>query len=398
WLPARLRFGLGILLHGGFPWATRPAAGTPPAAALIRRHGRAALLRPFPRPLRPVAALLMACIWPLQSLREARHSLGQLAPGAFPGQSRTGLLRAAWRAALRHNVPPFEYFAYRQPELPDIPPDAWIYQAEMSWLLRALARPAALRLAADKHAFARFCADAGLAGVPTLGRIGAGLDSPEPGTDRVVIKPREGANARQITLWARAGAAWRPAGSGDGEALDWPALTRTIRGTARGEMLVQPALARHRAIAHLTGCPTARINTGVRPDGATEPLTAIFATPPEGAVASNGGERRMVDLANGQLLPMGPGRAHSIFGNTHECAALDGLALPDWGRALEMVLAGHRAFPPRAVLLGWDVAFTPEGPVLIEVNMGLSLYLEQWESQTPAGTQPAADLIAAWLE
>ena len=58
---------------------------------------------------------------------------------------------------------------------------------------------------------------------------------------------------------------------------------------------------------------------------------------------------------------------------------------------------GHRAFPPRAVLLGWDLAFTPEGPVLIETNANLSFFFEQYESLVPAGGQPGAALVAAWL-
>jgi hypothetical protein len=41
--------------------------------------------------------------------------------------------------------------------------------------------------------------------------------------------------------------------------------------------------------------------------------------------------------------------------------------LPEWGAACALVLAACPAFlPVRA--LGWDVALTPEGPVVIEAN------------------------------
>jgi len=91
------------------------------------------------------------------------------------------------------------------------------------------------------------------------------------------------------------------------------------------------------------------------------------------------------------------GQYRSIFSDSDLAGDLDGLVLPDWPKACETVLAAHRKFPSPAVLLGWDVAFTDMGPVLIETNLGVSLFTEQTDSLVPAGTTPVADLIAAWL-
>jgi hypothetical protein len=347
---------------------------------------------------RPFAALLMACLWPIQSAVDARREARRIDLAAFPGCSRAATARAAWHAALRHNIPPLEYFAYRVAEAPGTPPDAWILQGEVTRLLAMLARPEARRLAADKLDFASFCEAHGFASVPTLARLGAGLDAPEPAEPAVIIKPRIGANGRAISLWWHTPDAWRPEGGGEGTA--WTGVQSRVLVGAGGEMLVQPFLRPHPALSRhcVPGSGAARIVTGLWPDGRAEALYASFAVPPAGAVTSNGGPRRMVELGSGRLLPAGPGRRRDVFGGADDGAALEGLILPDWPAALELTLAAHHAFPPRAVLLGWDVALTPEGPVLIEVNTGLSFFLEQYETLVPAGDQRAAALIAAWLE
>eukprot|EP00217_Crustomastix_stigmatica_P014241 CAMPEP_0183789990 /NCGR_PEP_ID=MMETSP0803_2-20130417/748_1 /TAXON_ID=195967 /ORGANISM="Crustomastix stigmata, Strain CCMP3273" /LENGTH=461 /DNA_ID=CAMNT_0026034177 /DNA_START=162 /DNA_END=1547 /DNA_ORIENTATION=+ len=46
----------------------------------------------------------------------------------------------------------------------------------------------------------------------------------------------------------------------------------------------------------------------------------------------------------------------------------EGLELPDLSEALEVCLRGHREVLWRACYLGWDVALTPDGPVVIECN------------------------------
>lgn len=394
----RLSHGLRFARHSGFPWVMPMPAGTPGPAQAIRRRGRRAILRAFPPAFRPLAALLMTCLWPIQSLVTARREITRISPHAFPGRSRAELVLGAWRAALCHNIPPLEFLAYRMPEAPDVPADSWVLQREMLRLLVTLSRPEAVTLSDDKLAFARFCERTGLRAVQPLGRTGAGTPPAEPDAPRVIVKPRVGANAWGIALWTRQADGWRPEG-GDG-VMSWDALLRhTEQAPSAGERLIQPVLEPHPRLARFGGggCPAARIVTGLRPDGSVEAVSASFAVPPPGGITSNGGDRRMVDLATGRLLPMGPGRARDVFGDSHVCPELEGLVLPDWAEAVELALAGHRAFPPRAVLLGWDLAFTPDGPVLIETNTGLSFFLEQYESLEPAGTQPGAAVLAAWL-
>lgn len=360
----------------------------------LRRAARRAVLHRFPAALRPFAALAMVVLWPVQSAGEAWHEAGRMAPGAFPGRSRRSLALAAWRAALRHNASPLEALVYRAVE--DTSPGSWLYQYETKRLLAAMAAPAALTLAADKLAFAGFCDAAGLARVETLGVVRPGVaEIPEPPVSRILLKPVRGSNADGIRLFQRVGELWR---GREGAPLDWSALARRLGAEAGQDgLLLQPLLAPHPELEHLgaLGSPTARIVTGLHPDGRVEIVSAVFAAPRPGDLVSNGGTRRRIELTTGRLLPLGPGRLRDVFGDDHSDPRVDGLTLPDWPAAAAMAEAGHRAFPARAVMLGWDVAFCPSGPVLIETNAGLGFFMEQSETLEPAST--AAGVIAAWL-
>lgn len=374
------------------------APGTPEAARLIRGRARRLMLGRFPAPLRPLAALGMAVAWPVQTLADA---LGMARNADFPGAPPRRLARRAWAAALRHNVPPLEFFAYRMPERPEAPPDAWLIRAEVVRLNEALAGPAAARLAADKHAFARFCAAQGLPAVPTLARIAGGPPGPAPAEPDLVLKPESAANARGIEHWRSTPDGYRrlyPAPA-VGEPFDWPGLAAQAAAARAGPVLVQPLLALHPALRPVvaSGSPAARLVTGLPADGPPELLHAVFARPYPGHLVSNGGARRRIDPASGRLLAPEPGRLRPAFGAPDPAPDLDGVVLPDWPRARELALGAHRALPDRAVLLGWDLAFTPDGPVLIEVNLGISCYMSQMDSLEPAGGARVAEVLASWL-
>ena len=78
-----------------------------------------------------------------------------------------------------------------------------------------------------------------------------------------------------------------------------------------------------------------------------------------------------VDLSTGVLGQMcgdkayGPGDwydFHPISG-----VPVTGRRIENWDGIREIAIAGHRAFTDR-MLLGWDIALTPDGPVLVEAN------------------------------
>lgn len=380
-----------MVRSSGFPWSPA-AAGS--AGGLIRRHGRRAMLAAFPPPARPVAAFLMTLSWPFAAARQAWGEAGLVAPEQMGGRGRGALALTAWVAALRHNIPPVAYLAYRLGERQGNEVDRFVYDPEIVWLLRRLTAREAAECAYDKLAFAEFCRAQKLQHVQILARSDAGPQS-EPDEDAVVVKPRRGSNARDIAIWRRGEGGW----SDGRRCLSWPDLLAALRAEGAGEMLVQPLLAPHPALAHLPGpgAAAARLVTGQWRDGGVELLHAMLAVPPEGSATSNGGERRRLDIETGRTLALGEGRLRLIWGRREHDTRLDALTLPDWARAQSLVLQAHRSFPAPAVLLGWDVAFTPDGPVLIETNAAIGFFLEQMETLEPAGDTRAAELVASWL-
>jgi len=84
-----------------------------------------------------------------------------------------------------------------------------------------------------------------------------------------------------------------------------------------------------------------------------------------------------LDLQSGVLGPVlkryGPYRAEQ---HPDSGAPITGVKVPFWREALELAVAAHRVIPyPRH--LGWDIAITPQGPLVIEMNAFLSFPVNQ---------------------
>jgi len=84
-----------------------------------------------------------------------------------------------------------------------------------------------------------------------------------------------------------------------------------------------------------------------------------------------GGIATAVDLDTGALGPASNLGADARLGwmDRHPVsgAQITGTRLPLWNEVREFALRAHRAFADR-VLVGWDIAVTPNGPVLVEGN------------------------------
>jgi hypothetical protein len=63
-------------------------------------------------------------------------------------------------------------------------------------------------------------------------------------------------------------------------------------------------------------------------------------------------------------------------------AQIQGFRFPDWEKAMDMVKQAS-ALIPELGYLGWDVAFTPDGPVLVEGNEFPGHDLYQLPAHTP---------------
>jgi hypothetical protein len=136
--------------------------------------------------------------------------------------------------------------------------------------------------------------------------------------------------------------------------------------------------------------------------GAPEVVSATFrcASDPRARVDNMkaGGLIVPVALADGAL-----GRAcFGYGGQDHDIhpatgAPIAGRTLPDWAAAIALAVDAHaRAFADY-VLIGWDVAFTPQGPLLIEGNGKPGVLMPQRAARRGLGEGRYGALLAHHL-
>lgn len=217
---------------------------------------------------------------------------------------------------------------------------------------------------ADKTRFAARCRATGLPHPPTVALLARrGVRHVEhPAGRELLVKPADGEGGGGVQVLG----AVRDAAMLE----DWHARLRP-----RGVLVVQPRIAAHPALRDLamSALPTVRIVTLLDERGRPEVVSATFRCPTDPAAHIDnmkaGGLIAAVALPTGEL-----GVACRGYGggdHTHHPAtgaAIAGRRLPDWEAARALVTRAHAQAFDDYVLIGWDVALTPEGPLLIEGN------------------------------
>ncbi len=176
-------------------------------------------------------------------------------------------------------------------------------------------------------------------------------------------------------------------------------LARLSRWSRRRRVLVQERLVNHADISGLSpvALSTARILTIRDERGEPTPVAGAFRMAVGVKVVDNfhaGGIAAPIDLRTGTLgsatalEPFSP--RHAIHPATGERIA--GRAIPQWDRALDLVRRAHAAFPG-VVIVGWDVAITPSGPVLVEGNAAPDVDIHQIADDRPLGDSRFCDLL-----
>jgi Sugar-transfer associated ATP-grasp len=64
-------------------------------------------------------------------------------------------------------------------------------------------------------------------------------------------------------------------------------------------------------------------------------------------------------------------------------APITGSNVPEWGAIASLAIQTHAAFPHR-LMLGWDIALTPEGPIMLEGNTNFDVMFLQRVHDAPA--------------
>ncbi|MBY8976569.1 hypothetical protein KHP62_12170 [Rhodobacteraceae bacterium NNCM2] len=353
----RLRNGFRLLAHSGSPLAGR------------RRdrwsvEARQAMLRRWPGWVRPLAGAAMALCWPVASFAQARQAAAQGNLG------KAEFWRMWWQGAIRRNVPPREYMHYQlwRDGALTLP---WSFERETATLLGQLTAGNAAALISDKASFAAWLAGREVPCVPVLTSL--------PDGD-VVLKPRRGARGAGVTAWRPDGDRFVSAeGFGGGGTARATAEELAARAAAE-DLVIQPLIGPHPAL----GAPAvARIVSVREPERPARVLAALIQTPAEGDFCTHRGPFRLVDPATGEVLPPGPGQmTHRLYPAPPE-VPFEGALLPGWSLLLTDLARAHDALPGTVPVIGWDVTFGPEGPLVLEGNTGIGLLLFQLDRLEP---------------
>ena len=268
-----------------------------------------------------------------------------------------------------------------------------------------LLRDSAATPMADKKEFADRCASAGVRCVACeLVIDGSELDPADLPDCDLFVKPLMGCGGRGAERWDLVG---RRTWSNDELTLDDRQLLERLRSKGY-PLLVQRRVGPHPALEPLTSgaVPTVRALTVLDERGRPEIVAASFRmSMGENRTVDNihaGGLACRVSLTDGRLgLASDLGSDARLGWHRHHpttYARIEGVALPCWDEVKALAARAHRTFDGR-IMIGWDIAITADGPVIIEGNRGPDMDLMQRFMGTGfCGAHRFGELIAHHLQ
>jgi Sugar-transfer associated ATP-grasp len=189
--------------------------------------------------------------------------------------------------------------------------------------------------------------------------------------------------------------------------VDLDGVMDEVAARSKGRrMIVQAWLRNHPEIADLAGDSliTFRIVTCLDENGRPEVTLAmlrILAKLEPAWHASDGEYAAPIDLATGRLgLLTGDNMATSLLryaSHPVTGAPIEGRLLAGWPQIRDLALAAHRGFIHRTVV-GWDIAYTPQGPLLLEGNNQFDVMFLQRVHDLPAGRTRLGVLFSHHLD
>jgi len=158
------------------------------------------------------------------------------------------------------------------------------------------------------------------------------------------------------------------------EVTDWTAFHRGL--LARGETLVEEVIRQHADLAALCAGTVNTTRVTAFFDGRTTHILAVAQKFGRGAVSDQnafGGFYAMLDEA-GRATGAGYDSCGQVHVSHPETAVtIADFRLPMFDEVLALVDRAARVVP-QVRYVGWDVAVTPEGPVLVEGNWAAGVY------------------------
>ena len=220
------------------------------------------------------------------------------------------------------------------------------------------------------------------------------------------IKPSKGKGGTGAERWDYAGdGAYRHT---SGVILtDAQLLEEIVRRSSDTPLIVQPRMVNHQDLREISNgalC-TVRILTCLDEQDRPQLISAALRM----AVGANvtvdnfhaGGIAAAIEPMSGTLSSASNlGQREDVGWISHHPdtgGLIEGRRLPLWPETKTLVLKAHDAFSDR-VVIGWDVAITNEGPLLVEANGSPDVDILQRASRTPLGAGPLVGLLAFHLE
>lgn len=292
-------------------------------------------------------------------------------------------------------------------DLKRLPAQAWkeyIQDKDANPVLLAVNKQENLAWGRDKAAFTAHCVRNGLPAIPIIcviarmdmldlpgiSRVASAeelthalVDAPE----RLFVKLLDGAHGEDAFSVRRKGQSWSFDGQ-TGQAADLYRFCMQRLGERTG-WLIQPAIEPHPALAQIMGGALGTVRAVTYLSGAgPRILLPVLRMPAGGNVTDNFSEGTAgnivapIDLATGIL---GAGRTSrsrdwpdmvSVEEHPDTGCRIEGFQLPCWPQAVDLMLRAQER-TPRLRTLGWDIALTGAGPVIVESNTGYDVNLLQ---------------------
>lgn len=365
----------------------------PPAALdWIRAANAALIMRSYPGAAR-WRVWLRLIAWPVRVAEEiVRYSLKYGGPTRRAlGRGLRGQAVDMWRLAVANGCLPFQYYKWGLaihgggPALFRCYPNLPVFNVIRGCAARLPQR--IVRNPNDKAAFERHCRAHDLPHARTLfvaSAAGAfdldGRPWRDPLPDRdLFVKPNRANQGKGAELWRSTGTGCFR--SGDGAESDAATLISRLVTSASdrsGDLLIQIRLANHPDLTAAAGATvaTTRIVTILDGDGRPQVGQGFFRCAVESdRIVDNyhsGGLRFALDPATGRLSA---GQLESfaerpVFFDRHPVTGYRFAGEPPfgWSAMRDLALRAHATLAD-SVVLGWDMACTPTGPVIVEATM-----------------------------
>jgi hypothetical protein len=387
---ARRRFDAVAQL--GFPFALG-RYGTPVGRfRALARTARGAERPPLRRWLTGIA---MTAAWPVGALTTALEMQRGLRDEGKP--AGLAVLRDMYWLAVRHSIPPLEYklYGFTDPARRALMHEYvyWNDQPALTALNRR--RGADSGDVQDKARFARICADHRLPHVATLALFEQGRQTfpAEP-----FVPQTEFLWSKALALKGGAGGArwrWRDGVFRDdaGRVLS---LAEFRAELTQRDTLVQPLVENHPVIAGVTNGRLAalRVVTGMNREGRADLVTTLLTLPRGANQTTLGGV--MCSIERGLIRKAALPGDVAVERHPDTGAVIPGLKVPFWAECVALACNAHSQAFARFAFLGWDVALTAEGPLILEANAGWGAMFHQM-LDGPLGSTAFSDLVGEYV-